>query len=204
MAKRHRLMEASGSSSTAGGRTTARRQPNTLKSLGWLNKGMNFHIKWSCKVQKHFKKCRYKDRIYMSLISGNVRGLTSSRSRVGNCENESWESLDVVEMYKSCLHGPQYFVSGELTKAGSLNVENRLMHYLIAYILVQRNTNHTQPTINDLKLMFAIREGILVNWHAEILKYCIFIIETTCIRDLHFQDYRSFGDRYIRGGLHFD
>ncbi|KAF1895047.1 hypothetical protein Lal_00022544 [Lupinus albus] len=73
-------------------------------------------------------------------------------------------------MYKSCLRGPQYFVSGELTKVGSLSGENRLMHYLIAYILVQRNTNHAQPTINNLKLTFAIRKGILVNWPAEILK----------------------------------
>ncbi|KAF1880942.1 hypothetical protein Lal_00023360, partial [Lupinus albus] len=42
---------------------------------------------------------------------------------------------------------------GELTKAGSLTIESRLLHYLIAYILVQHNTNHVQPTINDLKLM---------------------------------------------------
>ncbi|KAF1878011.1 hypothetical protein Lal_00041760 [Lupinus albus] len=33
-----------------------------------------------------------------------------------------------------------------------------------------RNTNHAQPTIHDLKLLFAIREGILVNWPVEILK----------------------------------
>ncbi|KAF1870732.1 hypothetical protein Lal_00026486 [Lupinus albus] len=45
-------------------------------------------------------------------------------------------------------------------------VENKLLHYLIAYIMVQRNTNHAHPTINDLKLMFAIRECIMVNWHA--------------------------------------
>ncbi|KAF1889011.1 hypothetical protein Lal_00042980 [Lupinus albus] len=48
--------------------------------------------------------------------------------------------------------------------------ESRLLNYLIAYILVQRNIKHVQPTINDLKLMFAIREGIFVNWLAEILK----------------------------------
>ncbi|KAE9612533.1 hypothetical protein Lal_00033270 [Lupinus albus] len=73
-------------------------------------------------------------------------------------------------MYKSCLRGSHYYVPGELTKVGSLSIENRLLHYLIAYILVQRNTNHTQPTLNDLKLMFAIKESILVNWPSEILK----------------------------------
>ncbi|KAF1860010.1 hypothetical protein Lal_00027860 [Lupinus albus] len=36
--------------------------------------------------------------------------------------------------------------------------------------LAQRNTNQAQPTTHDLKLMFAILEGILVNCPAEILK----------------------------------
>ncbi|KAF1862165.1 hypothetical protein Lal_00026688 [Lupinus albus] len=73
-------------------------------------------------------------------------------------------------MYKSCLRGPHYYEQGELTKVGSFSVENRFLHYVIAYILVQHNTNHAQPTINDLKLMFAIREGIMVNWPMEIIK----------------------------------
>ncbi|KAF1877015.1 hypothetical protein Lal_00033568 [Lupinus albus] len=65
-------------------------------------------------------------------------------------------------MYKSYLRGPRYFLAGELTKVGSLHVESRLHQYLIAYILVQHNTNYAQPTMNDLKFMFAIKEGILV------------------------------------------
>ncbi|KAF1862216.1 hypothetical protein Lal_00026740 [Lupinus albus] len=54
--------------------------------------------------------------------------------------------------------GLHYYVQGELTKAGSMNVEDRLLHYLIAYVLVKRNTNHPQPI------------GIIINWHVEILK----------------------------------
>ncbi|KAF1883467.1 hypothetical protein Lal_00013361 [Lupinus albus] len=57
-----------------------------------------------------------------------------------------------------------------LTKVGSLTKGNRLLHYLIAYILLQHNTNHAQPTVNDSKMMFAIREGIMVIWPLEILK----------------------------------
>ncbi|KAF1884539.1 hypothetical protein Lal_00028417 [Lupinus albus] len=61
-------------------------------------------------------------------------------------------------------------VQGGLTKVGSLTVGNRLLHYVIAYMLIQRNTNHAQPTTNDLKMIFAIKQGILVNWPEEILK----------------------------------
>ncbi|KAF1898751.1 hypothetical protein Lal_00000653, partial [Lupinus albus] len=36
---------------------------------------------------------------------------------------------------------------------------------------VQRNTNHAQPTTNALKMNFTIKQGILVNWLAEILRF---------------------------------
>ncbi|KAF1862580.1 hypothetical protein Lal_00014120 [Lupinus albus] len=42
-----------------------------------------------------------------------------------------------------------------------------------------RNTNHARPTVNDLKLMFAIREGILVNLSAEILKVIFGIVSSS-------------------------
>ncbi|KAF1878135.1 hypothetical protein Lal_00049303 [Lupinus albus] len=58
----------------------------------------------------------------------------------------------------------------ELEVQGVLWLKNHLLHYVIAYMLVQRNTNHAQPTTNDLKMIFAIKQGILVNWPAEILK----------------------------------
>ncbi|KAF1865674.1 hypothetical protein Lal_00013853, partial [Lupinus albus] len=55
-------------------------------------------------------------------------------------------------------------------QAGSLSVENRLLHYIIAYILVQRNTNHAQPTVNDLRFMYAVKNNVMINWPEEILK----------------------------------
>ncbi|KAF1885882.1 hypothetical protein Lal_00047998 [Lupinus albus] len=94
-------------------------------------------------VREFYANFRYKDGKYWSMISGNlfelndeifmnVGGLSSSGYSIGDC---SW---------------------GQLTKAGSLSVENRLLHYIIAYILVQRNTNHAQPTVNDLRFIIFI------------------------------------------------
>ncbi|KAF1889130.1 hypothetical protein Lal_00043349 [Lupinus albus] len=109
---------------------------------------------------------RYKDGKYLSMISGNlfelnddifmnVGGLSSSGYSIGDC---SWvkENFDPTEVYKSFLRGLHLYIQGQLTKAGSLSVENRLLHYIIAYILVQRNTNHTQPIVNDLRFIIFI------------------------------------------------
>ncbi|KAF1888205.1 hypothetical protein Lal_00030087 [Lupinus albus] len=110
-------------------------------------------------IREFYSNFQYRD--------GLLGGLSSFGSQLSDCE---WESIAVVEMYKSCLLGPHYFLSGELTKVGPMTFQSRLMHYVIAYILFQQNTNPTQPTINDLKLVFAIWEGILFNWPSEILK----------------------------------
>ncbi|KAF1885767.1 hypothetical protein Lal_00008506 [Lupinus albus] len=149
-------------------------------------RGTNTFVKLNGKlypslIREYYNNFQFKDGVYMTMVKGKiivlneelflaVGGLSSSGSPLGDCENEQWESFDVVDMYKSCLRWPHYFVLGELTKVGSLTVESCLLHYVIAYILIQCNTNHAQPTINDLKLLFAIREGILVNRPAEILK----------------------------------
>ncbi|KAF1866377.1 hypothetical protein Lal_00024387 [Lupinus albus] len=120
-------------------------------------------------VREFYANFRYKDGKYWSMISGNlfelnddifmnVGGLSSSGYGIGDC---SWvkEKFDPTEVYKSFLRGPHLYIQGQLTKVGSLSVENRLLHYIIAYILVQRNTNHAQPTVNDLRFMYAVKNN---------------------------------------------
>ncbi|KAF1892881.1 hypothetical protein Lal_00035419 [Lupinus albus] len=92
-------------------------------------------------VREFYANFRYKDGKYWSMISGNLFELND-----------------------------EIFMNGQLTKAGSLSVENRLLHYIIAYILVQRNTNHAQPTVNDLRFMYAVKNNVMINWPEEILK----------------------------------
>ncbi|KAF1858889.1 hypothetical protein Lal_00043024 [Lupinus albus] len=132
-------------------------------------------------IREFYSNFIYKDGNYITMIRGKmivldeelflaVGGLSSSGAPMGDCENEEWEKFDAVNMYKSCLRDSISFILGGLTKVGALTIESRLLHYVIAYILVQHNTNHAQPTTHDLKLMFAIREGILVNWPAEIMR----------------------------------
>ncbi|KAF1884391.1 hypothetical protein Lal_00008663 [Lupinus albus] len=150
-------------------------------------------------VREFYANFRYKDGKYWSMISGNlfelndeifmnVGGLSSSRYSIGDC---SWvkENFDPTEVYKSFLRGPHLYIQGQLTKAGSLSVENRLLHYIIAYILVQRNTNHAQPTVNDLRFMYAVKNNVMINWPEEILKImkqCIFIlVEAASLQYLH-------------------
>ncbi|KAF1854623.1 hypothetical protein Lal_00015668 [Lupinus albus] len=151
-------------------------------------------------VREFYANFRYKDGKYWSMISGNlfelndeifmnVGGLSSSGYSIGDC---SWvkENFDPTEVYKSFLRGPHLYIQGQLTKAGSLSVENRLLHHIIAYILLQRNTNHAQPTVNDLRfwiyLMMIIRMTQLEAMEQRLNN----------LMDLHFQGLK---DSYFAG-----
>ncbi|KAF1858787.1 hypothetical protein Lal_00044280 [Lupinus albus] len=124
-------------------------------------------------VREFYANFRYKDGKYWSMISGNlfelndeifmnVGGLSSSGYSIGDC---SWvkENFDPTER-------PSFIHSGSTDQSWVTSVENRLLHYIIAYILVQRNTNHAQPTVNDLRFMYAVKNNVMINWPEEILK----------------------------------
>ncbi|KAF1896004.1 hypothetical protein Lal_00041732, partial [Lupinus albus] len=114
--------------------------------------------------REFYANFRYKDGKYWSMISGNLFELNDEIfMNVGGLSSSGY-------IYKYFLRGPHLYIQGKLTKAGSLSVENRLLHYIIAYILVQRNTNHAQPTVNDLRFMYAVKNNVMINWPEEILK----------------------------------
>ncbi|KAF1869451.1 hypothetical protein Lal_00022896 [Lupinus albus] len=75
-------------------------------------------------VREFYNNFQYKEEVYISLVSGkfitldsqlfmDVGGLSSTGLPLGDCENELWNSFDAVEMYKSCLHGPHFFVPSD-------------------------------------------------------------------------------------------
>ncbi|KAF1888976.1 hypothetical protein Lal_00039575 [Lupinus albus] len=114
-------------------------------------------------IREFYSNFVYKNDQYITMVKGKLIMLDEELFlAVGDLSSSA--------TYRSCLRDTITVTPGGLTTVGSLTVENRLLQYVIAYMLVQQNTNHAQPTTNDLKIIFAIKQGILVNWPAEILK----------------------------------
>ncbi|KAF1884273.1 hypothetical protein Lal_00042925 [Lupinus albus] len=97
-------------------------------------------------IREFYANFQHKNGEYISLAKGKlivlnaklflaVGGLESSVAPLANCNNDKWSDFYSTDMYKLCLKSYHYYVVGELTKVGSLLVEYRLLHYLIAYIL---------------------------------------------------------------------
>ncbi|KAF1881653.1 hypothetical protein Lal_00039871 [Lupinus albus] len=115
-------------------------------------------------IREFYSNFVYKNGRYITMVKGKLIGLDEELFlAVGGLSKSA-------TYITTCLRGTLSVTPGGLTKVGSLTVENRLLHYVIAYMLVQKNTNRAHPTKNDLKMIFAIKQEILVNWPAEILK----------------------------------
>lgn len=55
--------------------------------------------------------------------------------------------------------------------SATLSVSDRMLHYLIAYILLPKHSNHSQISDVDMKLIFAIKNRIKVNLAYVIMHY---------------------------------
>ncbi|KAF1878122.1 hypothetical protein Lal_00015108 [Lupinus albus] len=130
--------------------------PHELEVQG-TNTFIELHDKfYPSLIREFYSNFVYKNGRYITMVKGKlvvldeelflaVGGLSSSSELLGNCENQQWDNFETLATYRSCLRDT-------------------------ISVTTERNTNHAQTTANDLKMIIAIKQGILVNWPAEILK----------------------------------
>lgn len=138
-------------------------------------------------VREFYANFQFKDDICESMIKGrkvvmnrklfrDVGSLVCDGARLSDCNSKAWNNFDALEVYTSCLRNPEQFVRGSLKKAGLLYVEDRILHYLLVYIVGPKVTNYAQCNGRDLQMMYAIKRGYRVDWPAEILRTMYLII----------------------------
>ncbi|KOM58413.1 hypothetical protein LR48_Vigan11g144700 [Vigna angularis] len=68
-----------------------------------------------------------------------------------------------IMVYQSFLRNPRQH-NARLFVAGGLKMEERLLHYLIVWLLCPRGSNHAQCSETDLIIMYGILQSIPLNW----------------------------------------
>ncbi|KOM47825.1 hypothetical protein LR48_Vigan07g152900 [Vigna angularis] len=68
-----------------------------------------------------------------------------------------------IAVYQSFLRNPRQH-NARLFLAGGLKMEERLLHYLIVWLLCPRGSNHAQCSKTDLIIMYGILQSIPLNW----------------------------------------
>lgn len=88
-----------------------------------------------------------------------------------------WESYSKMDYYFQIYRGSQADVlSGQnlsssrvLCYANNLSIGDRMLHYVIAYVLLSKHSNHSQINDVEMQLIYAIKKNIKVNWALTIM-----------------------------------
>jgi len=78
------------------------------------------------------------------------------------------DGFNQILAYQSFLRNPAQDVGRQLL-AGGLKMDERLIHYLIVWILCPRGTNHAQCSEADLLIMYTILNRVSIKWSSLIL-----------------------------------
>ena len=112
-----------------------------------------------------------------ALVWKVVVGLDMARIRKFE---ESVDGYNKMQTYRAMLLDPARNLRNFLG-VGSLTTENRMLMYLITYILTLRSINHAQVTDDDLKIMYGLKSGIQMNW--------VLLIEDIMLKSHRLVDY---------------
>lgn len=87
-------------------------------------------------------------------------------------DNDAWSNYNSLEYFVSISRGTQAnLMSRQRTKssrvvkyANMLSVSDRMLHYVLAYVLVPKYSNHFQVSELELQLIRALKLNLKINW----------------------------------------
>lgn len=90
-----------------------------------------------------------------------------------------WEGYSKMDYFFHICRVSQQAILGKKNPASSrvllfsknLTVSDRMLHYLISYVLMPKYSNHSQIGDTELQLMYAIKNKIAVNWAYTIMHH---------------------------------
>ncbi|CAL0306104.1 unnamed protein product [Lupinus luteus] len=78
-------------------------------------------------------------------------------------------SRDEIELRKQQSLG-ETVKNRDILSVGHLKLEDRLLHYLLSYVILPKFSNHSQISDIELQLMYAIKMNIKLNWSEMIMR----------------------------------
>lgn len=115
-----------------------------------------------------------------SLIS-EILGLVPSGATLYDPDDEQWADYDKRSFYQSLarIHpqvaqarrarGGGMSSDRELWTAGIFNIDDRMFHYFLTYVLFPRGGNHCLVTDLELQVLYAVKNRIPLHWSKLIL-----------------------------------
>ncbi|KAJ1385964.1 hypothetical protein SESBI_41216 [Sesbania bispinosa] len=100
-----------------------------------------------------------------------VTGLNHEGAKFSISAMSNWEGYDRATAIRGMLKDPSVSVIPSKVMVGKLTVEDRMLHYAFAKILIPRGSNYSQLAEEDVFVLWALKNGILINWPYYISKH---------------------------------
>jgi len=91
-----------------------------------------------------------------------VTGLNSSGLRINRENLGLMEDFNKIQIYKGCLKNPHSKVRN--FSVGGLKLDERLVAFIVSWILTPRGSNHSTLSEEDLLLIYCIMNKVKINW----------------------------------------
>ena len=99
----------------------------------------------------------------------------------GVCKfDETPDGYNKMQTYRGMLLDLARILKNHLG-VGGLTIEDKMLVYLISYILTPRSSNHAQVTDDDLQIVYGLKSDIKMNW--------VLLIEDIMLKFFHLVDY---------------
>ena len=102
------------------------------------------------------------DMIITNKVWSAVTGLKSSGLRINRGNLEVVENFNKIQFYKSCLKNPHSKVRN--FSVGGLKLDERLVVFIVSWILRPRGRNHSTLFEEDLLMIYCIMNKVKINW----------------------------------------
>ncbi|KAJ1408099.1 hypothetical protein SESBI_23833 [Sesbania bispinosa] len=102
-----------------------------------------------------------------------VAGLNQEGARLNISTISNWEGYDRSTAICSMLKDPS-IIPSKIT-VEKLTVEDQMLHYIFTKILIPKGSNYEHMTEEDIFFIWAMKQGILINWPYLISKHMLMV-----------------------------
>lgn len=110
---------------------------------------------------------------------GNCLGLPYKGQSFLHGFTQEWEGYSKMDYFFHICRVSQQAILGKKNPASSrvllfsknLTISDRMLHYLISYVLIPKHSNHSQIGDTEFQLMYSIKNKIAVNWAYTIMHH---------------------------------
>jgi len=110
-----------------------------------------------------------------------ITGLRYNGLRINKCNLGVVEEFNKMQFYKSCLKNPLSKVRN--FSVGGLKLDERLILFIVSWIVTPRGNNHSTLSEEDLVLIYCIMNKVKLNW---INIFKDHMLKATRLSDFHY------------------